>query len=121
MGDHGRAGLADDRAAIQNLLMRYAVAVDTCDFDGVAACFTPDATAFYSGIQLKAGVEHIVAHVRGVAQFDERQHVFGASLVEVDGDSATAVSYATAYLVRAEGSGHVAMTRGLRYDDRLVR
>ena len=60
--------------------MRYALAVDTRDFDGVGACFTPGATAFYSGVQLRPGVEHIVAHISGIAHFVQSQHIFGASL-----------------------------------------
>jgi hypothetical protein len=113
--------IGTDRAAIENLLMRYALAVDTRDFDDVGDCFTPGARAFYSGVQLSPGVEHIVDHIRGISHFVESQHVFGASLIEIEGDRATSVSYATAYLVRAEADGHVALTRGLRYDDHLVR
>ena len=114
-------GSGGDRGAIENLLMRYALAVDTRDFDGVGACFTPGATASYSGVALAPGVGPIVAHISGIASCVQSQHIFGASLIEIDGDRATAVSYATAHLVRPEGDGHVATTRGLRYDDVLVR
>jgi ketosteroid isomerase-like protein len=110
-----------DRDEILNLIMRYAVAVDTRDFDGVAGCFTEDATARYSGVELDPGVKPIIAHISGIAAFPASQHVFGSSVVDVNGDRAHSVSYATAYLVGAVDGGHEVISRGLIYTDDLVK
>jgi ketosteroid isomerase-like protein len=110
-----------DRDDILDLIMRYAVAVDTRDFDGVAACFTEDATAEYSGHVLDPGVKPIIDHISGIASFPASQHVFGSSTVDINGDSAHTVSYAVAYLVGPVDGGHEVISRGLVYTDDLIR
>jgi ketosteroid isomerase-like protein len=112
---------ATDREQILDVIMRYAVSVDRRDFDGVAACFTDDASALYSGVQLEPGVDNIINHIRGIENMPCSQHMFGSSTVEIDGDTAHSVSYALAYLVRPSGDGHDLTTRGLEYDDDWVR
>jgi len=108
---------------IAQLLAAYAHAVDRQDFAGVAACFVPDASASYSGIELGPGVEHIIEHIRGVENFIVTQHLFGVPLIHLNGDTATATSHAVSYLV-APASGAETQTvlgRGLIYDDELIR
>lgn len=113
-----------DRSDIQQLLAAYAHAVDRRDFDAVAACFLPDATAQYGGIELGPGVEHIIQHIAGVARFPASQHLFGMPLIHVDGDTATAASHALSCLVvpgQGDDGSDTVMTRGLTYHDQLVR
>jgi uncharacterized protein (TIGR02246 family) len=105
------------RAAITDVLARYARGLDRRDFVEVAACFTPDATAEYGGVRLEPGVDAIVAHIRGVEHLDATTHLFGLPVIEVDGDEARSEIAATATLVV---DGRVRM-RGLRYRHRLVR
>jgi hypothetical protein len=107
-------------AAIAALLHRYALACDERDFDTLRACFTPDASAEYSGVPLAPGVNHIVEHLRALNRVPLTQHVVGTVSVEVAGERARATSYATAHIVRPAGDGHEVVHRGLRYDDGLV-
>jgi uncharacterized protein (TIGR02246 family) len=107
---------ADDRAAITDVLARYARGLDRRDFAEVAACFTADATAEYGGVVLPPGVDAIIAHVRGVEHLEATTHLFGLPVIEVDGDEARAELSATATLV----SGGSVRTRGLRYRHRFV-
>jgi len=114
----------EDRAAITALIHRYALACDDRDIDALRACFTSDARAEYSGVRLRPGVEHIVEHLRPLADLPVTQHVVGTVVVDVAGDDrdrAGATSYTTAHLVRRVGEGHEVVHRGLRYDDQLVR
>lgn len=110
-----------DRSDIAQLLAAYAHAVDRRDFDGVARCFTDDATASYSGTALGPGVQHIIGHIRGVERFVSTQHLFGVPLIHIDGDRATATSHAVSYLVAEADGERTVLGRGLVYDDELVR
>ncbi|WP_326553215.1 nuclear transport factor 2 family protein [Micromonospora sp. NBC_01813] len=112
---------ADDRAAIVELMSRYAQCCDRREFDAVGDCFTDDAQAEYSGKRLPRGVRHIVAHMAPLARLAASQHVVGSVTVEVVGDHATASSYTVAHLVRPVDDGHEVVHRGLHYADRLVR
>jgi SnoaL-like domain len=104
------------RAAITDVLARYARGLDRRDFAEVADCFTTDATAEYGGVRLEPGVEAIVGHVRGVERLDATTHLFGLPVIEVDGGEARTEIAATATLV---GAGRVRV-RGLRYRHRFV-
>jgi len=48
--------MSDDGFAIVAVIARYARALDDRDFEAVAACFTPDARATYSGVELPPGL-----------------------------------------------------------------
>lgn len=113
-------GFEADQAAVVAVLHRYALACDERDFDGIRACFTPDARAEYSGVRLRPGVGHVVEHLRALEAFPLTQHVVGTAVVEVSGARARATSYATAHIVRPVGDGYEVLHRGLRYDDELV-
>ncbi|MFY1638048.1 nuclear transport factor 2 family protein [Solwaraspora sp. WMMB335] len=115
------SGYAEDRAAIVELLTRYAQCCDRREFDQVGGCFTDDARAEYSGKRLPRGVAHIVAHMAPLANLAASQHVVGSVSVDVTGDTATASSYTVAHLVRPVDAGHEVVHRGLHYADQLVR
>jgi hypothetical protein len=112
----------DHEAAIHRLVVAYADAVDDRAFDVVAACFTPDARASYSGRELAPGVEAIVAHVRGLERFLATTHQVSNVTIDVaaDGRHARARSTAVAWLV-APGEPPALLVRGLRYHDDLRR
>jgi hypothetical protein len=105
------------RAAITDVLARYARGLDRRDFDEVRACFTPDATAEYGGVQLAPGADAVIAFVRSLEHLDASTHLFGLPVIDVAGDEARTEVGAIAVLV---GGGRV-RTRGLRYRHRLVR
>jgi uncharacterized protein (TIGR02246 family) len=112
----------DHDAAIHRLIVAYADAVDDRDFDAVAACFTPDARASYSGRELAPGVDAIVSHLRGLERFLATTHQVSNVTVAVaaDGRRARARSTAVAWLV-APGEPPALLVRGLRYHDELRR
>lgn len=113
--------LAEDKTEIELLLTRYARACDDRDFDTVAACFTPDAQAEYSGVRLEPGVANIKAHLAPLASLPLTQHIVGSVSVDIDGDQARCESYTVAHIVRSAGDGHEVVHRGLAYSDQLVR
>lgn len=113
-----------DRAAIGDVILRYAQGLDRRRFDLVRACFTPDAQAVYSGVALEPGVEHIVAHVSRIANTSATTHFMGPSLIELDPatpDQADVLTPAIVYIALPENGVEVVRTRGLRYQDRFVR
>jgi uncharacterized protein (TIGR02246 family) len=122
VGQHGDVTATDDRAEITELLARYAIALDRRELDAVGELFTEDGQATYSGNRLDPGRAAIVAYLQPLVDVPMTQHMIGLPSITVDGDTATATSYAIVTFVRdAEAGGHEAVHRGLSYDDRLVR
>jgi uncharacterized protein (TIGR02246 family) len=113
--------MSDDHEAIRNLLGRYAKAVDDRDFEAVAACFTPDAVASYSGLKIPPGRDNIISHIRGVSRTIHSQHFIHPIIIEIDGDKATTLSYAMAMLMQNTDDGVQSLARGLTYTDKLRR
>ena len=115
-----------DRAEIEDVITRYANDLDRRDYDAVAKCFTTDAKASYGGVELPPGADAIVKWLRQLRQGTPDRHagthLVSNILVSLDGDKATAESYAIAFAVPAdENEGAPITIRGLRYRDRLVR
>ena len=84
-----------DRIEIEDLLTRYATAVDAKDWDLYATCFTADAFVDYTGV---GGIKGTVAEVKQwLAQvmplFPMTQHLVTNQTVVVRGDTATCRSY----------------------------
>ena len=85
----------DDRLAIDDLLTRYAVAIDRKQWDALDDIFTPDATLDYTsagGIrgrfpEVKRWLEEVLT------PFEVTQHFVVNRLIEVRGDEAGARSY----------------------------
>jgi uncharacterized protein (TIGR02246 family) len=110
-----------DRQEIADLVARYARALDQHDWDGLAACFLPDAQYRYPGGQLD-GAEAIVERCRNALEpLTASQHLIGTVLTSVDGDEGTANSYFQAQHVRAGTAGGDIFAIGGAYDDRVVR
>ena len=97
-----------DRAAIQDVLLRYARGVDRKDLALVAACFTPDAA--YEGALARL--------IERMAVWETTMHVMANQLIELAGDQAHSETYAVAYH-RAPGGRELVV--GVRYLDDLVR
>jgi ketosteroid isomerase-like protein len=112
-----------DRRDIDDVLYRYAVALDSRDWDLLRSCFTEDAVADFLELGgVNEGVEAIVALVHGaLSGLDSSHHLIGTPLASVDGDTATAVCYLQAQHVfqGADGGDHYLV--GGRYEDRFVR
>jgi 3-phenylpropionate/cinnamic acid dioxygenase small subunit len=107
----------EDREAVRDVLVRYALAVDRKQIDRVAACFTPDCD--YEGALGHGTIGHALRALElAFARYARTMHLLGTQAIEVDGDVARAETYCVAHHVRPDG-GHLAV--GVRYQDDLVR
>lgn len=119
-----------DRLDILDTVTAYFITIDHRVFDRLERVFTADATADFDGKAVGPGLEAIIDFVTGRGKVDYpvdivnlqlSQHQISNHVVRIDGDEAWAETYATAYLVDRPDSGPRMRTRGLRYQDHLVR
>ena len=107
----------EDRAAIRELLLRYARAVDARDLDVVQACFTPDAD--YRGALASGTVaDALVALPEAMGRYRATRHAITSLTVDIDGDTARSSADCTAQHWLPDGR---CRTVGVRYHDELVR
>jgi 3-phenylpropionate/cinnamic acid dioxygenase small subunit len=115
---------SDDVVEIQQLLYRYARAIDAKDWKSLERVFTPDARIHYA---VERGTEVSFAQLGpwlAVAMriFKRTQHVNTNHLIEVSGDTARCTSYLTATHVQERHDGtETRTTEGSQYSDSLVR
>jgi 3-phenylpropionate/cinnamic acid dioxygenase small subunit len=122
-----RAQVLEDRVAINDLIIRYAEAVDNHDGGALASCFTDDAGATFAGIPVPGrGGAAIVAFLAslpggaaGTAEPMKTSHLFTNVVINLDGDQAEARSRAAVYSVR--GTPGQVRVRGISYQDRMRR
>jgi 3-phenylpropionate/cinnamic acid dioxygenase small subunit len=114
-----------DRIEIEDLLTRYATAVDAKDWDLYASCFTADAFVDYTGA---GGIKGTVAEVtRWLAQvmplFPMTQHLITNRAIVLRGDTATCRSYLFNPMAmrRDAADGLALFFDGGYYNDTLVR
>jgi 3-phenylpropionate/cinnamic acid dioxygenase small subunit len=112
-----------DRAAIQQLMYRYAMAVDGRDWALYRTVFSADAVIDYTDSGgIRADLETTVKwldEVLGI--FAGLQHNMTNHVVEIDGDRAQACTYYVAYHTLADGEGSESvLVMGGFYRDRLV-
>jgi ketosteroid isomerase-like protein len=116
MPDDAVQALAD-RAAIHDVLLRYARGVDRRDLAAVAACFTPDAR--YEGSLARGTIEQALAGLRvAIDRYTSTFHLIGNQLIELHGDAASSETYALAHHTLPDGSRRVV---AVRYVDDFVR
>jgi 3-phenylpropionate/cinnamic acid dioxygenase small subunit len=109
-----------DRLEIDQLLTRYATAIDTKDFDLLDQVFTPDAHLDYTtagGIAgdfpaVKAWLSEVLPH------FPQYQHVIGNRNVTLNGDTASSIAAFFNPMVMKNGETFFC---GGEYRDQLVR
>ena len=113
-----------DRLEIDDLLTRYATALDAGDWDRWASCFTPDAFLDYSAV---GGIKGRLPEVRDwlarvMKMFPVRQHIVANRSVTIEGDTATSLSYVFNPMGVGEPGGAIQLFfEGAAYRDRLVR
>ncbi len=113
-----------DRVEIQDLLVRYTVAIDTKDWKLLDTCFTPDAQLDYTST---GGIKGPYPEIRvwlekALAAFPMTVHYISNSTVELEGDEARARTYVINPMgfPNQEGGLHI-FTVGGYYVDKLVR
>jgi 3-phenylpropionate/cinnamic acid dioxygenase small subunit len=112
-----------DRLAIQDLLIRYAVAIDSKNWNLLDTCFTADAQVDYSQ---SGGIKGRYPEVRAwlekaLSAFAVTQHFIGNTTVEISGDRAATRTYLINPMIfrNPDGSQHI-FTVGAYYSDELV-
>lgn len=125
MPDRSSADLLADRAAIVDVLYRYATALDGRDWDLLSEVFTEDAVGVYTGRINRTfeGREAIVGLVSSaLTGLDVSQHMISNPVVQIDGDSAESRCYLRAQHYMAHPpAGATTHEVGGTYHDRLVR
>lgn len=112
-----------DRIAINDLLVRYTVAIDTKDWNLLDTCFLPAAHVDYTQ---SGGTKGPYPEVRrwlekALSVFPMTQHFISNSAVTIDGDEARARTYVINPMgfPKEDGSLHI-FTVGAYYHDKLV-
>ena len=83
-----------DRAAIGDLLIDFARALDDRDWENYAANYAPEGTLSFNGHVAHAGKEGLAAFVEaGLGQYAGTHHVSANHAISVEGDLATTRSY----------------------------
>jgi 3-phenylpropionate/cinnamic acid dioxygenase small subunit len=107
-----------DRAAIGDVLLRYARGVDRRDLAMVRDCFTPDCT--YEGTLARGTIADALASLaERLGRYAGTMHLMGNQLIALDGDTATSETSCVAY--HRLGSDAADFVTGVRYLDELVR
>jgi ketosteroid isomerase-like protein len=122
-----RVQALEDRAAINDLIIRYAEAVDNRDNDALASCFTDDAEASFAGVPVPGrGGAAVVAFLGSLGDGGppavgrlKSSHLFTNVAISVQGDEAEARCSASVYSVR-DDAGQIRV-RGVSYRDRMRR
>jgi len=123
--------LLTDRAAVTDVLNRYALGVDTMDAHLTASCFTPDGRyeigenevvvgrpAFIEFLEDKTGIRKRETGLDGVDIFT---HMISNVMMEFDGDRADVQSMVTAYVIGTRDATGVMLVRCVRYYDEMAR
>jgi 3-phenylpropionate/cinnamic acid dioxygenase small subunit len=120
-----------DRAAITDVLHRYAKGVDTMDPASTAACFTSDCryeigedevvegrAALVDFFDDKTGIRKRETGLDAVQLFT---HVMSNIVIEIEDARADVESVVTAYVVGTRDATRVMLVRCVRYDDEFAR
>jgi ketosteroid isomerase-like protein len=112
-----------DRIEIQDLLSRYTDAIDRRDWDALDAVFTGDAFIDYTSV---GGASGNLAEIKQFLDdsfkfFESTQHLIGSSVVNINGDEATARTICHNPMVFKGGKDPRLLVCGIWYRDRLVR
>ena len=111
-----------DRLAIQDLLVRYATALDNRDWVLLGSVFTPEAQVQYPGSpHLDGFVAARDFCDRALSRFRVTQHLLGNYDIRVNGDTAAATCSLQAIHVHPDEAGGGIYTLWGTYTDRLAR
>ena len=115
-------GVAEDVIAIQQVLARYVIAIDTRTPEMLRDCFTPDATLRLSGMPELTVDGYVAIAGEALPKLDATLHHLGLPAIRVEGDRAHSRCYFMANHVRnALAPAPTGLMIGGWYDDELVR
>lgn len=111
-----------DKFAISLIIEQYFYGIDRTDSALLRRCFADEAsyTSDAGRLNMNSGDE-IGGRLGRGSLFAQTSHVRSSQKIEVDGDTATADTFAVVYLVKDVTDGGAIMVRGLQYRDTLVR
>lgn len=109
-----------DKDAVADVVRRYAYGIDVRDGQMVGSCFDRDARIDGTVFAGSLG-EYLPRLLAAVRVYGATMHHLGTQLIEVEGDVATAQTYAIAHHFRDAAGTEEDLVVGVRYDDRLRR
>jgi uncharacterized protein (TIGR02246 family) len=110
-----------DRAALVDVMTRYACTVDRRDLAAYATCFTEDVHVTGYSAGAIEGRDAFLAYVeRALTRYAATHHAIVNHEIAVDGDTATMRSHVTATHVLADDDEALVVLWAV-YDDDLVR
>lgn len=112
-----------DRLEIQDLITRYAYAIDEQDWNALDRVFTPDAVIDYTDLGgAKGSLSETKAYLaQAMPTFPAFQHLSTTTRIDIDGDKArTKTILFNPMVMNHEGEERVFFI-GLWYNDELVR
>lgn len=116
------AGTAEDVVAIQQVLARYVIAIDSRTPELLRQCFTPDAAIRLAGLPELTVEGYIAVGREALPKLDATLHHLGLPAIRVEGDRAFSRTYFMANHVRnALAPAATGLMIGGWYDDELVR
>ena len=120
------AGDLQDKADIQDTILKYAWGIDSRDWALFRSIFADELTmdfSSYSGVPgSRMSADDWVAGCRSLLPgFDATQHVLTNFMIDVEGDSATAIVYMKAEHFIANSLGDNSHTLGGYYTHKLMR
>lgn len=105
------------RLEIQNVIARYAHAVDRRDFDAVRECYHPDAYDDHG--RYKGGLDGLIDYMHALAaKLNSTYHLMGTPYIELKGDTAWVETFT---IYRRDLKGDETVLSGLRYADTFER
>lgn len=112
-----------DSQQIQELMARYANAIDSKDYTAIGFCFTEDATASYSDFSGPLnGRAAILAHMRkALGPLTSTQHIFGNFIIDTEGEEGRATCAILAQHLGAGGTAGKTYLSGGQYSLTLRR
>jgi ketosteroid isomerase-like protein len=113
--------VSDDRWGITDTLHQYARQIDLFNFDGVRDVFTDDAVIEYGGYPVfRGGAEATAFLQKHTASTAWHQHQVSVVEMNLDGDTASTVTYFIAHAVPKADADELRINVG-EYRDRLRR
>jgi len=118
-----------DRRELNDLVFRYARAVDRHDYPELRDVFTEDSRlSGYRGdpdtveaLYSCNGLEEVIGALRTLEEYTKINHVVSQQLVEIDGDHATGETYGTTHFVWHDNGVLTHRMHVCRYQDRYRR